>query len=374
MKTSILLTGGHLTPALALIEYLQETKSEVDIVFVGRLYSQDRTRQLSQEKVEVEQRGVQFVPLTSPRLSGAVSLLTKLGPFIKSLSQANDILKKYQPSAVVSFGGYLAVPVALMAWLRGIPVVTHEQTRTVGIATQIIGWVARKIAVSFPETLNELPITKAVLVGNPLRSELLQKPTKPSWAPSASLPLLYVTGGNQGSLWLNETIAHLLPKLVEEWIVVHQCGNATTEHNSKEHLETLRSELSRSHQERYIIKEWFSATELAWLYRHAAVIFSRAGANTVQELQHFAVPSLLVPLPNSRRDEQFLNAQHLAELGGAVILDQNTTTTDDVWAALTQLKLHAAEYKTRLEAHPVPTTAAAQLWQVVAGVLSENAS
>lgn len=369
MNTRLLITGGHLTPALALIEYLQQHQPQVTPIFVGRIYSQDRLRQLSQEKIEVEQRGVKFIPVTSVRLNGLISFVTQFGRFLKSLAQARTILKQEQPNLVVSFGGYLAVPIAIAAWWRGIPIITHEQTRTVGLATQIIGWMAQKIAISFPETAEDLPANKAVLVGNPLRPQLLRPPVAPDWKVAGTLPLLYITGGNQGSVWINQKVAQLLPELLTEWRVVHQCGNATTEYNSKTELEAVSQQLPLELQHRYVVKEWFNTNEIAWLYHHALAVFSRAGANTVQELQHFAVPSLLIPLPFSRRDEQLLNAQHLAELGGALLLEQASTTDRDILAALTQLKTNATEYKARLATHPLPPDATARLWQLIADQL-----
>lgn len=370
MNTRIIITGGHLTPALALIEYLQAHQPQVTPIFVGRIYSQDKLQQLSQEKLEVEQRGVKFIPVTSVRLNGLLSFVTQFGTFLRSLKQARHILKSERPAAIVSFGGYLAVPIAIMAWLRGIPIVTHEQTRTVGLATQIIGWLAQKIAVSFPETAEDVPHHKAVVVGNPLRPQLLLPAVTPEWKIPTDKPLLYVTGGNQGSVWINKMIVQLLPQLLTSWCVVHQCGNATRVYDSKAELEATRQQLPLELQMRYFVKEWFNTSEITWLYHSATAVLSRAGANTVQELQHFALPSLLIPLPFSRRDEQLLNAQHLAELGGAIVLDQNTATTEDILAALTQLQTHASEYSARLKAHPLPVDAVAQLWAVVAQYLT----
>src|SRR5258708_4992385 len=131
--TKVLVSGGHLTPALALIDY-GLTQGDMQFVFVGRDYSQAQTQQKSHEEAEVKQRGIQFISFDSGKLS-AFSLLHTLQQgkhFVVSLGHAWQIFQEEKPDVFVSFGGYLAVPLMLVAYLRRIPIVTHEQTRTAG--------------------------------------------------------------------------------------------------------------------------------------------------------------------------------------------------------------------------------------------------
>jgi UDP-N-acetylglucosamine--N-acetylmuramyl-(pentapeptide) pyrophosphoryl-undecaprenol N-acetylglucosamine transferase len=123
-----------------------------------------------------------------------------------------------------------------------------------------------------------------------------------------------------------------------------------------------------------LVKEWFSTAELGWIYRHATAVVSRSGANTIQELQYFAVPSLLIPLPFSRRNEQTLNAQHLVKLGGALMLDQTQSSSADLATALHNLKKQSAEFKKQLQAHPIATDATDRLWNVILKNINSNPS
>ena len=136
MKKKILICGGHVTPALALIDEMQ---GEYELVFVGRTYAVEYSL--------VTKKGIRFISINAGKSSWSAFFKTPLG-FI----QAFLLLLFERPQVVVSFGGYVALPVALVAWMFGIPVVTHEQTLAPGRANRIIANIAKRICVTFPET------------------------------------------------------------------------------------------------------------------------------------------------------------------------------------------------------------------------------
>ncbi len=324
----ILVCGGHLTPALAVIDFIQAAHPQDKLMFVGTGWTQKTNRQISQEEQEVTQRGVPFAKMSAVKLTELKSLWFPI-EFIKligSVFQAAKIICRYRPQVILAFGGYVAIPVTITAWLLRIPVVTHEQTRATGLANQIIARFARKVAISHGESSKFFPHHKVVLTGNPIRSQLFTtRATKPQWLTSPlseSYPLLYITGGNQGSQILNDTISQILPQLTTKWTVIHQCGNPTATSDYQKNLLALRNQLPSSKQQRYFVQPWVDTTELAWIYRHAAGVISRAGANTVDELAHFHLPSILIPLPFAHHQEQLLNAQALAKKRVAVIIPQ----------------------------------------------------
>lgn len=55
---NILISGGHLTPALAVIDYMLENNltEHSKISFVGRIYSQDALKQKAIEEDEIRKR------------------------------------------------------------------------------------------------------------------------------------------------------------------------------------------------------------------------------------------------------------------------------------------------------------------------------
>lgn len=367
----VLIPGGHLTPALAFIDYLQATHPEDQVVFCGRRYSQDSLRQVSQEKAEVDRRQIPFTYVWAPRWDHA-SLVNKVAyplMLVFSVLRALKIILTSKPDVVLSFGGYLAVPIAVAANLARVPVVTHEQTRSIGTANRLISKLARKVAITYPETAETLPAAKVVVTGNPLRPGLFLKQPKPSWIGNTSKPIIYVTGGNQGSEIINVTVQQGLRHLLKEWTVIHQCGNPTRRRRYKDELEQASRKLPPHLQANYVVREWLTESELAWIYQHAQVVVSRAGANTVLELAAYHLPSVLIPLPFAHGDEQLLNARYLADAGGAVLVFQKELSVVTLQAALEKATKHHRSMSQKLKQLVVPTDAAAKLYQVLSAVL-----
>lgn len=367
----ILISGGHLTPALAVIDYIQDQHPETKIIFVGRKFSQDKLKQPSNEAQEVKKREVPFVTLNAPRMSHdlPLNLVLRLPAFILATCSAINILLTQKPTVFLSFGGYLALPLALACYLLRIPIVTHEQTKAAGLANQIIGKLAQKVAISHSSSGRYFQAKKTILTGNPLRAALFKTQKRPNWLPTApNKPLLYITGGNQGSEIINSITQQALRPLLSQWFVVHQCGNPTSQRNYKAELEQSFQRLSATLRGSYIVREWVNENELAWLYQHASVVISRAGANTVAELIAHHLPAILIPLPFARHDEQALNAQYMADLGGAEVLPQKELNSVTLLKKLAVVKKYHSTMKQHLSDTQTPADAAAKLYQVLIDV------
>jgi UDP-N-acetylglucosamine--N-acetylmuramyl-(pentapeptide) pyrophosphoryl-undecaprenol N-acetylglucosamine transferase len=328
---TLLFTGGHLTPALALIAYLNHNHPEVTSVFIGREFSQKN--QKSHEKEEVEKLSATFIPFTTGKLlrGGVIVTLRESWYFINSFFHALVLIPTVKPSAVVSFGSYFAAPLVLAAWVWRIPIVLHEQTRVGGVANTTMAKFANLIALSYTESVAFFPARKTKVTGPLLRPlHFSTKIAKPTWLPTSSKPILYVTGGNQGSEIINTTVAQCLPQIVKNWTVIHQCGSRTGKRNYKRELTAKKQALSPVHRRSYFVREWITEQELTWIYQHAAGAISRSGANTTEELARAQIPTIFIPLPFSQRDEQLLNAKALSKKNAALILAQQHLTPDNL--------------------------------------------
>ena len=365
----IIISGGHLTPALALIDYLKENKIDSEIIFLGRLYSQELDKQESQEKKEVEKRNITFVPYNAPRPSkniiGKITFLFKL--FLAYLN-ALFLMIKYHPNVFVSFGGYLAVPIAIAAWSLGIKIVTHEQTVTAGQANKIIGKFAKKIALSHQESAKHFPKEKVVVTGNPIRPDLVNaKPKRPAWAKdlSTNKPTLLITGGNQGSYIINTTISQVLPKIIKSWNVIHACGNPTNKINYHAELNDVKKSLPAGHRKNYIVREWLTTPELSWVYNVVDGAVSRSGANTVQELNFAQIPTIFIPLPFSKENEQLLNAKTITEKGAGILLEQKNLNAETLLKEINFVKKHQKSLRRKLDPLKPSANGAAKLWEII---------
>lgn len=360
----ILISGGHLTPALALIEYVQKHHPSDEITFLGRLYSKKNKKQVSQEKKEVEKLGVTFVPFQSVKLSSN-TLFSKISSIPKLTSatvSAIAIIGKVKPGVFISFGGYLAVPIAFACWIMRVPIVTHEQTRSAGVANTIIAKLAQKIAIAYPESQSYFPKNRTVLTGNLIRSSVLTgSKKKPKWiSKTPDKPILYVTGGSQGSEILNRTVSEILKPLLKNWCVIHQCGTPVGSRNYKKELSSIKQKLSVANRKNYYIREWITQTELAWIYEHVTGMISRSGANTTEEIAINHIPAILIPLPFSHNDEQLLNAQALSDNKQAILLEQKNLSPSVLLEATELLLKYNRKFSRNLHlfskpAHPEKT-------------------
>lgn len=322
-KRTILICGGHITPALALIDALSR-KSGVAVVFIGRRSAVEGGRAPSFEYQLIREKGIRFVSIAAGRLQRQFTWWT-IPSILKipiGFVQAYLCCLRERPVLIVSFGGYVALPTAMAGWLCRIPVITHEQTLVAGLANRIIARIAKRVCVTFPETIAHFPKGKAVYTGLPMRSELFSPHQKSPFAlDTKHFPLLYVTGGGTGAQSLNRLLFPILPDLLRRYSIIHQVGDISLAEAQK-----IRSVLPGEYKDRYIARSYIPLTTLSWGLSHATLVLGRSGANTVMELAALGKVAILVPLPWSGGGEQQKNAEWLAKNGAAVVVTQSQLT------------------------------------------------
>lgn len=343
----ILITGTHFTPAQAVIEELQKD-SQTEIVYIGRKYTQEGDNTLSVESAVLPKLGVKFIPITTGRLQRSFTVYT-IPSLVKvpfGFLQAFYFLLREKPDVVLSFGGYVSVPVVVAAWFLSIPLIIHEQTLISGLANKISSLFADKIALSF--TSHELSKnSKAFLTGNPLRKELFSTDDKMvgdyqeiiNNAKKNNLPLIYITGGNQGSHAINTNVKDNLEELTKVACVVHQTGES--KFNDFEDLLLTQKQLT--HPERYLVKKWVDGQDVGLLFRNSDIGLMRAGMNTLLEAAFFTLPVLLVPILNHK--EQAVNAKFFKEKGLAQILWQSDLSSKNLLQKIKEMLGHLDQLK-----------------------------
>ncbi|MFA5769977.1 MAG: UDP-N-acetylglucosamine--N-acetylmuramyl-(pentapeptide) pyrophosphoryl-undecaprenol N-acetylglucosamine transferase [Patescibacteria group bacterium] len=320
----LLITGGHLAPALALIEELEKTKKNVDVIFVGRKYPTDRERTLSLEYKEINKKNLDFVSLEAGRLTRAITVSSLIGIFKIPIGffQALFIVNKYRPNYVMSFGGYLALPIVFWGYIFRIPVFTHEQTISPGLANRLISFFSKKIFVSFDEVKDNFPIKKTYVSGNPVKPSIFKIGKKP-FELKKDRPVIYITGGSLGSHSINIHIKKIIVSLLERYIVIHQVGD-TKEYHDYENLLFLKNKLPKELQSRYFLVKHFFDDQIGYIYNKADLVVGRAGANTFFELLALKKPALFIPLPWSSGREQQHHAEIFTKAGCGEIFHQIT--------------------------------------------------
>jgi UDP-N-acetylglucosamine--N-acetylmuramyl-(pentapeptide) pyrophosphoryl-undecaprenol N-acetylglucosamine transferase len=364
----ILLSGAHLTPALAMIDFIKANHPEHELFFVGRLFSQEKLAQKSIEKEEVEKRQIKFIPFTAPKFVNH-SFLATIGTvltFPKTIARARKILQDQKIDLFLSFGSYLAVPFALAAKRLGVTVVTHEQTVVMGKANQFISTIADKTAISYLETTKYLKRKDAVLTGNPVRLRLFAKNLhRPTWLPEQAKDILLIMGGNQGSFVINDLIKDNLEVLLSRYVVVHQCGRPNKIKDSAKELEKVKKSLPANLKDKYFIKEWIEEEDLFWIYQHAKFAISRSGANSVLELSLAPLPAILIPLPHTYQDEQMANALSMQKINGALVLQQEHLNSVTLLDSVAHLEKNYKEMRQSLAKDQLYQDASAKLYKLL---------
>ncbi|MDD5562093.1 MAG: undecaprenyldiphospho-muramoylpentapeptide beta-N-acetylglucosaminyltransferase [Thermoanaerobaculaceae bacterium] len=306
-------TGGHLFPGLAVAAELERAGAGVSWLGAQR----------GMEAVRVPQAGI---PIRLLAVSGAVArsrgeqaaaALQLLPAIVRALA----FLARRRAAAVLAVGGYASLPGALAAGALGLPVVLQEQNARPGVANRFLAPWSVAVACGFAEAVAAFPSLPARWTGNPVRPEFFSVPA-PRTAPVSVL----VTGGSQGSAFLNAALPDAFAELARRGSlprVVHQAG----------------PRWAAEVRERYAVRGT-PAEVVAFLERpaeamaEAVLVIARAGALTIAELAAARRAALLVPFAAAAHGHQLANARAFAATGGADVLQEHEATTSRIAAAL----------------------------------------
>lgn len=318
----IVITGGHISPALAVIEEIRK-KRRNKIYFIGRQTAFEGDSAPSFEKIAVSSLHIPFYAITSARLQRVWTRYTLLSiiKFPKAFFEAVVILRNISPDVILSFGGYVGFIVGLAAYFLRIPLVIHEQTQRAGFANKFLAKFARYICISFPSSRRYFGREKnnIILTGLPLRKEIFSKSKKIVF--SNHLPTIYITGGSAGAHFINNLILGLLDKLLKRYNIIHQTGDSSV-YKDYERLEAKKRSFDENLQKRYLLKKFFSSKDIGSVYRSADLVVGRAGINTVMEILALGKICFLIPLPYGQKNEQLDNARLVKRLNAGDFVEQ----------------------------------------------------
>jgi UDP-N-acetylglucosamine--N-acetylmuramyl-(pentapeptide) pyrophosphoryl-undecaprenol N-acetylglucosamine transferase len=323
-------TAGHISPAVATIQAVREIaareKFDVEFLYLGS------ARGMEREIVAAAQ--IPYVGVQTGKLRRYLSIENAVDQLRLPLGvlQSLRAISSFKPDAVFSTGGYVSVPPVVAASILKKPILIHEQTVQIGLANRIAAKFATRIALSFESAREELPAAqreKAFVTGNPLRAQIFDGDKNEAKklcgfdGEDDELPAIYVTGGSQGARILNCSVEEILPQLLEEFRVIHQCGRQpANDEQDFDRLQRAVGVLPLWQQRRYFISRFFGE-EIKHVFALADLVVSRAGAGTVAELCALGKSAIYIPLVPTGGDEQTRNAQMCQRAGAAVIIKQD---------------------------------------------------
>ncbi len=243
----------------------------------------------------------------------------------RAIDNATALLQSLKPAVVISVGGYGSVAATRAAGKLKIPVVTVSYDRLPGRATKLQARQAAATAVAYLPT----KLRGAILTGAPVRRSIRNldlTATRDAARLRLGLPktgkVIAVTGGSLGSAFLNALTREFVEKHQDrqQLSIIHLTGERYSKsdlptHENKTGLFYLRLPATDSMQD---------------IYAASDLVISRAGASTIAELATVGRASILIPWKQSAENHQFHNAQWLGDSGGAIVLDEDTVSKQQI--------------------------------------------
>ena len=347
-------TGGHVYPGLAVARALQA--QNIPVVWMGTPNGLE-ARVIPEADIEMV-----YLSVSGLRGKGLLKLLAAPVQLVKALYQAFNIMRKVQPSAVLGMGGFVAGPGGLVASLKGIPVVIHEQNAIPGLTNKILSGYSKKVLEGFPGTFEDRKNT--IGIGNPVRKDIasLEDPRQRLGNRWGHVHVL-IFGGSLGAQALNEVVPMALGELAldKRPVVRHQAGK-----NKDEATTRIYEKMGVEAEITPFIED------MAEAYDWADLVICRSGALTVAELAAAGLASIMVPYPSAVDDHQTANAKYLSNEGAAILIPQSELTKESLSELLTELcgnrdKLIEMSIRARELAKPQATHEVAAICAELAG-------
>jgi len=301
-------TAGHVFPMFPVIKRI--SRAGFDTVWIGSVRGM--------EGALVKREGIRYSGVPSGKLRRYFSFrnFTDLFAIIAGFFTSVRILRREQPLALVSKGGFVSVPPIAAARLLKIPILNHESDVDPGLAARLNFKLGARALVSYDKTLDYLSgeaRSRAVVVGNPIRDEIFSgNPAEgrrlAGLTADDKRPLILVLGGSQGAVEVNSLVTGCLDSILPLAVVVHQRGPGNP---------------SVPDTEGYMSREFFTE-DLPHLMAAADLAIARSGAGSVWELAATGTPAIFIPLRGATRGDQLLNASMAEERGMSVTLKKDS--------------------------------------------------
>ena len=315
-------TGGHIFPALAIAHQLK--KKQVGVAWLGT--------QQGMENNLLASADIPLYRITVNGLRGARMFRLLMAPFMLFVAfiQSFNVIRKVRPDCILGMGGFVCGPAGIAARVLRKPLIIHEQNAIPGLTNKYLAKFSARVCESFPNTFPKS--VAAVLTGNPIRQEILDVSDLDKKASDEAEFRILVLGGSQGAMAINT----VLPEVVANWTstsclkIRHQTGLA----NLGETI-FLYEKLGQVVGSNVTVEPFIN--DIALAYDWADIVICRSGASTVSELAAVGLPSILVPYPFHKDEQQLLNAQWLEKNGAALIMLQSEFTAKDILPILFKL-------------------------------------
>ncbi len=316
-------TGGHLYPALALIEAIRQRDDQIEFAYVG-------TRRGLEARLLPNYRAVKFFPLHTRGLARGdiIQNITALFFLVVAIIEAAVIMARFRPTVIVGMGGYSSFPVLVWGIILRIQTVIHEQNVVAGLTNRLLSPFVNKVLLSYNKTKRCFPTAKEIVVtGNPIREDFfLSQRTDLQYQQFDLQPnrkTILVFGGSHGSQVLTEQII----RAKEKFGACRQLQVLLVIGNDQKQIE-ITADLAAAGIENITTKKYID--DMAAAFAIADLVVSRAGATSLAEITACGKPAILIPWTGAAADHQWENARYLYAQKACVLINEKTLKQDDL--------------------------------------------
>ena len=306
-------TGGHIYPALAIINKIKKEEPDSEFLYIG---THNRMEKDIVPKLNIPYEGIEITgfkrKLTLDNVKTVVNFLKAKKPCVK-------LVREFKPDVVIGCGGYVTVPVILAGKKLGYKTFIHEQNSVVGLSNKYLSKYADKVGVSFESTLSEFPKNKVVLTGNPCSEKAIATKSVDlsEYGLTNDKKLVLIVMGSLGSKTINDKmIDYVYAFRNKSYQVIYVTGN--------DYYDKVKNRVFPDN-----VKVVPFIQNLPAVMKCADLMVSRAGASTISEITALGIPTIFIPSPYVTNNHQYKNAMDLVKRDAALILEENNLTKNN---------------------------------------------
>lgn len=322
-------TGGHIYPALAMINKIKEMEPESEFLYIG---THNRMEKDIVPKNNIPFEMIEIYGFNRKNLLKNFKVLKCL---IKSKKKCKQLIKAFNPDIVMGFGGYVTAPVLSVAHKLGYKTVIHEQNSIPGMSNKMLMRKVDLICVSLKSSLNAFPKEKTVFTGNPCGEDAVKKQAmnKKELGLKERKKLVLIVMGSLGASTVNDYLVNIKDKFKDkDYEVLFVTGK-------KDYEEIIKKQFPDN------VKVVPYVDNLTRIMKKTDIIVTRAGASTLSEIIALNVPSILIPSPYVPNNHQFKNAMDLVNNKAALLIEEKDLKDNVLLDKIDVLMTSPIEYK-----------------------------
>lgn len=304
-------TGGHIYPAVAIIEELKKRDENIEFLYIG---SKKGMESELIPNLNIEYKGIDVMGL--PRKIN-FKFFKAIFVLFKGILQSRKIIKNFKPDIVIGTGGFVTGPVLYVAHKLGIYTIFHEQNSYPGITNRILSKYVNAMAITFENSKKFFKNNeKCIVTGNPIRNrfkDLNREKSLKYFGIKENSKVIFSFGGSNGSEDLNNAMIGVIEKLNgnEDISIIHITG--------KNHYEKFLNELNNINLKKNI-KILPYLTEMDMAYGCTDLAITSSGAITLAEISMVKLASILIPKAYVTENHQEFNARAYEDVGASIII------------------------------------------------------